>query len=199
MMALKVIRGDQTLWPERHEHGVDTRYVGLAGLGAPTRLVRLGEQGLAARRAGGAREEPPVNASDVEAMVALGQDLDVLPGLEVREADGAHRAGGVELQPGRVDHDRHGAHGLPPQPALGQPRDPAGLRVRRRRPAGTPQRAPHDRVEPQRADERAEEDGEDHHHVRVEVAPRGAAVGHRLAWSGGLPPRERRSVKQRPS
>lgn len=199
-MALKIIRGDQTFRPERHKHGVDSRLVGLARLGAPARPLRLGEQALAARRARGAREEPPVNASDMEAMVALGQDLDVLPGLEVREADGAHRAGRVELQPGRVDHDRHGSHRLPPQTALGQPRHhPAGLRVRHHT-ARAPQRAPDDRVEPQRADERAEEDGEDHHHVRVEAAAsRSAAVGHRLDWTGGLAPGEGRGVKQRPS
>lgn len=193
---------DQTFRSERHKDRASRRRRRLwlgspARLGAAGGLLRHSEQGLPARRARRPRQQPPVDAPDMEAVVAFGEDPDMLPCLEVREADRACRVGSIDPQPRRVDQDRHGSERLPPQPALDKPRHLVRFRTHHH-PARAPQRAPDDGVEPESADQRAQEDSQDHDHVRVEVASVcGRGSIYWLAWTRGMP--GERGVQQCPS
>jgi len=154
-----------------------------ARLRAARGLRRRSKQGLPACRARRPRQEPSVDAPDMEPMVALGEDPDMLSSLKVREADRAHRVGSIELQPRRVDHDRHGSDGLPLQPALSQ----TCHRVRHginNRSARAPQRTPDYRVEPERTDQCPEKNSQDHDDVCVEVASKKATIcgGGSINW-----------------
>jgi|UniRef100_A0A804U8A9 hypothetical protein len=220
-LSLKIVRRHETFRPERHEERPHRRLGAGAGIvGAAGALVRRAEQRLPARRARGPRQQPAVDAADVEAVVALGQHPHALPGLQLGQADGAHGPSAAcclqRQQPRRVDQRRHRAQRLPPRPSLRKPRHRLprprprarlALRPAGRRPAGAPERAPHDGVEPQRADERAQQHGQDHDHVRVEaaaaaapdtVARRSFLPGHHLARRRILPVAVQRSQQQRP-
>jgi len=120
LKRLKIIWSGQTFRSEWHEDRVGRHRLDPARLRAARGLRRRSKQGLPACRARRPRQEPSVDAPDMEPMVALGEDPYMLSSLKVREADRAHRVGSIELQPRRVDHDRHGSDGLPLQPALSQ-------------------------------------------------------------------------------
>jgi hypothetical protein len=140
---LKIIRSDKTFRSEWHKNGADRpTYCVLAHLRAARGLLRRTKERLAACWACRPRQQPPVDASDMEAVVAPGEDPDMLPSLKVGEADRAHRVGTIELQSIRVEQDRHGSEGLPPQPALSQPCHRVWLGRIHHHPPRAPQRTP---------------------------------------------------------
>lgn len=103
LKTLKIIRSDQTFRSERHEDRPGRRLLDPACLRAAGGLLRRSEQGLPTYWARRPRQEPSVDAPDMESMVALGEDPDMLSSLKVGEADRAHWVGSIELQPSRVD------------------------------------------------------------------------------------------------
>lgn len=103
LKTLKIIRSDQTFRSERHEDRPGRRLLDPACLRAAGGLLRRSEQGLPTCWARRPRQEPSVDAPDMESMVALGEDPDMLSSLKVGEADRAHWVGSIELQPSRVD------------------------------------------------------------------------------------------------
>lgn len=123
--------------------------------------------------AGRVGSEPLVYAPDMEPMVALGQHPDLLPVHELSQADGALRR-----RQGPLRLPVH-SHRYPPKRVLLKPRrgQPGPSLVRRlgAEPPPAPQRAPHDRVEPQRTDQGAQQGRQDYDHVVVEA--RLAGVG----------------------
>lgn len=150
-----------------------------------------GEHGAPARGAGVVRDEPGVDAADVELVAAPGQHAHLVAVGELAQADGAHvrRARGPA---GRAVH----LDGEAPQRALllaaahpSAAAAAAALHRRsllvdaafagRRRAPRPPDDAPRERVEPEREEQGEEKGREDDHHVGVEArvaAPAGAAA-----------------------
>lgn len=111
--------------------------------------------------AGRVRAEPFVNAADVEAVVALGQHPDPLPGGEVGEADGALGVQAGQLEVGRIAYDGESLEGLLFNPRVGQGsggRCPHYVGRLGPHEGGAPESAADDGVEAEGADEGAEED-----------------------------------------
>ncbi|KAG6519660.1 hypothetical protein ZIOFF_023158 [Zingiber officinale] len=127
----------------------------------------LFQQRAPARGARGVRREPLVDAPDVEPVVALGEHPDLLPVRELAEAYGA-LGRRRDVRSLAVHSHRDPAERLPLEPRRRQPRGRllGGLE---RQPPPAPERAPHDRVEPQREYKRAQQRRQDDDHVGVEV------------------------------
>lgn len=168
---LKVIRSGQTFRSEGHKDRASRcrLWLGPARLRAARGLLLNSRQGLPTRWACRPRQQPPVDAPDMEAMVAFGEDPDMLPCLKVWKADCAHRVSSIELQPSWVDQDRHGSEGLPPHPALSKPRHLVWFRAHHHL-ARAPQCTPNNGVEPKSADQCTQKNSQDHDDVCIEVA-----------------------------
>jgi hypothetical protein len=82
---LKVIRSGQTFRSEGHKDRASRcrLWLGPARLRAARGLLLNSRQGLPTRWACRPRQQPPVDAPDMEAMVAFGEDPDMLPCLKV--------------------------------------------------------------------------------------------------------------------
>lgn len=82
---LKIIMSDQTFRCEWRKDRPSRCRLWLASprLRAARGLLLHSKQGLPARWACRPRQQPPVNAPDMEAMVAFGEDPDMLPCLKV--------------------------------------------------------------------------------------------------------------------
>jgi hypothetical protein len=171
------------------------RGLGFAGFGGF-------EHGAAARGAGVVREEPGVDAADVEAVGAARQDAHLLAVRELAEADGAD-VGGDGRGPVGAARAVH-LHGDAPERAPLEPSPPAagpGAGLRLRRAARPADEAPRQLVEPEREEEREEQRGEDDDHVGVEAgvaAPR-AAAQRVLRPRDGAPGRRRLRRAQVPA
>lgn len=128
------------------------------------------QQVLPASRAGGMRSEPRINAAHVEAMIALGEDSNLVALQELRQADWAVGAGQLGSG-GAVDRRGQRPESLPLHPGIGQPRLHILRGFEQRCPsAGAAERATEDGVEPQRAYEGAEQRCQNNDHVGVEAA-----------------------------
>ena len=159
------------------------------GLGRPLIGGVADDEDAAARGAGGVGGEPGVDARDVEGVAALRQHADLLPGRELRQADGALRQD-LRLRHGVLVGEARQR----PERLLLEPPPGGGLGGGGRPGAGA--RAPRDGGETHDADERAEECREDDDHVGVDgQRARRLGRGERRVLRGvGLqePPRWRR-------
>lgn len=128
------------------------------------------QQILPAGRAGGMRGEPRVNAAHMEAMIALGQNSDLVALQELRQADRAVGTGQCLGFGGAVDRDGQRPQSLALHPGIGEPRLHilGGLEQRYAR-SGATERATDDGVEPQSAYEGAEQRRQNDDHVGVEA------------------------------
>lgn len=86
---------------------------GRGGGGAADDLLTRVDEALAAFGARGVGAEPLVDALDVEAMVALGEQPELVAGGEVGQANDALRVQPGEVELRRVLHHREGLDGLP--------------------------------------------------------------------------------------
>uniref|UniRef100_A0A8R7TZL3 Uncharacterized protein n=1 Tax=Triticum urartu TaxID=4572 RepID=A0A8R7TZL3_TRIUA len=152
---------------------------------------RAAEHRVPAGGAGVVRDEPGVDAADVELVAAARQHAHLLAVLELAEADGADVVRRRGAAPARGRARAVHLDGEAPERALLEPAPPARRRRRRRavqlpaarrlqrRAPRPPDDVPREGVEPQREEQGEEQRGEDDDHVGVEAGVAAAAAAER--------------------